>query len=156
MTFLRIFSKTCGERLIGRRRCRLWSEQNLIGGFLGAAQRDWFYSAHSLLSSRDSAELCWRDPSGPGQFLWESDTPELGRGGLDLWHFDGMLNRSGFDAGFVVEAPPAGTPACVHSRQPRIRRPSDCRERVVVNGPVSEASSAPKAKMPLCTGSISG
>jgi hypothetical protein len=78
---------------------------------------DWFYSTHSLLSAehspkleRNSAELCWRDPSGPGQFLWESDAPELGRGGLDLWHFDGMLTRSGFDAGFVVEAPPAGTP----------------------------------------------
>ena len=30
-------------------------------------------------------------------------------------HFDGVLNRSGFDAGFVVEAPPAGPTGCEHS-----------------------------------------
>jgi transposase-like protein len=32
------------------------------------------------------------------------------------------LNRLGFDAGFMVEASPAGTPGCERSRRPRIRR----------------------------------
>jgi hypothetical protein len=73
--------------------------------------------------------------------------PRLAKVVLQLAHHR-FMNPSGFDAGFIVEAPPDGTPGCERSRQPCIRRPSACREHVIVDPPVSKR---PSSQTTSCT-----